>query len=97
MKIIKTEQYIFDDEDRRLLSIELPDDPCDKCYLNSNGCCGCSDGTQYAEAVKPYKDRNIYGLALKFKRMHNLQKEIINMQKEIDNIAKEIEETEIFD
>ena len=97
MKIIKTEQYIFDDEDRRLLSIEIPDDPCDKCYLNSNGCCGCSDGTQYAETTKLYKERNIYDLALKIKRMHKLQKEISDMQKEIDNIVKEIENTGVFD
>lgn len=97
MKIIKTEQYIFDDEDRRLLSIEIPDDPCDKCYLNSNGCCGCPDGTKYVEATKPYKERNIYNLALKIKRMHKLQKEISDMQKEIDEIAKEIEDTGVFD
>ena len=90
-------QYEFDNEDRRLLSIILPDDPCVKCYLNGNGCCGCSDGTQYAEAVKPYKERNIYDLALKIKCMHKLQKEISDMQKEIDNIVKEIEDTGVFD
>ena len=91
MKVVT--QYEFDDEDRRLLSIKLPDNPCDKCYLNGGGCCGCSDGVKYEEAVKPYKDRNIYGLALKFKRMHNLQKEIKAMNEEIGKIAKEIEET----
>ena len=47
---MKTEiKHIFDDEDRRLLSIRLPDNPCVKCYLNSNGCCGCSDGVKYEE------------------------------------------------
>ena len=39
MKVVT--QYEFDDEDRRLLSIKLPDNPCDKCYLNGGGCCGC--------------------------------------------------------
>ena len=97
MKIIKTEQYIFDDEDRRLLSIELPDDPCDKCYLNSNGCCGCPDGDKYAETIKPYKERNIYDLALKFKRMEELQNEIKAINKEINDIKKEIEATGLFD
>ena len=91
MKIVT--QYEFDDEDRRLLSIILPDDPCVKCYLNGNGCCGCSDGVKYEEIVKPYKERNIYDLALKFKRMDNLKKEIVNMQEEINKLAKEIEET----
>lgn len=97
MKIIETKQYIFDNEDRRLLSIEIPDNPCDKCYLNTHGgCCGCSDNTKYCEIIKPYKDRNILDIALKFKRMHKLQKEVSDMQKEIDCIAKEIEETGIY-
>ena len=93
MKIV--EQYVFDNEDRRLLSIEIPDDPCNKCQINS-GCLGCCDETEYCNFIKPYKDRNIYDLALKIKRMHKLQKDIINMQKEIDDIAKEIEDIGLF-
>ena len=97
MKIIETKQYIFDNEDRRLLSIEIPDNPCDKCSLMKiGGCCGCSDKCEYNETIKSYKERNIYDLALKFKRMHKLQKEVSDMQKEIDCIAKEIEETGIY-
>ena len=72
MKIIKTEQYIFDNEDRRLLSIELPDNPCDNYSLKKNECCWCSDVDKYAKTVKLYKERNIYDLALKIKSMHNL-------------------------
>ena len=91
-------KYEFDDEDRRLLSIDLPDNPCSKCSLNINGgCCGCSKGNKYSETTRPYKEKNIYDLALKIKRMHNLQKDIVNIQKEIDNIAKEIKDTGIFD
>ena len=92
MKIIQ--KYEFDDEDRRLLSIEIPDNPCSEC--NVSGCCGCSDECEYNETIKSYKERNIYDLALKFKRMHKLQKEVSDMQKEIDCIAKEIEETGIY-
>lgn len=90
-------QYEFDDEDRRLLSIKLPDNPCVKCYLNGNGCCGCSDGVEYEETVKPYKERNIYDLALKFKKMEELQNEIKAINKEINDIKKEIEATGLFD
>ena len=92
MKIVK--QYVFDGEDRRLLSIDIPDNPCDKCHMD--GCCGCPDNTKYCEIIQPYKDRNIYDLALKFKRMHKLQRDIVDIQKEIDDIAKEIEETGIL-
>ena len=92
MKIIK--QYVFDQEDRRLLSIELPDNPCDKC--NIPGCCGCPENTAYCEIIKPYKERNIYDLALKFKKIKILQKEIDEKQNEINKIEKEINDTGIF-
>ena len=46
MRIVQ--QCVFDDEDRRLLSIELPDNPCDNCHLSKiGGCCGCDDNTKY--------------------------------------------------
>lgn len=97
MKVIVTKQYEFDDEDRRLLSIELPDNPCNKCPTGTSaGCCGCPDYTKYIEIIKHYRERNIYDLALKINHMHKLQKDIENIQKEIDSLAKEIEETGIL-
>lgn len=95
MKIV--EQYVFDDEDRRLLSIELPDNPCDKCYQGtSSGCCGCPSYTEYLEIIKPYKDRNIYDLALKFKRMKLTEREIERLKKELEKVEQEIDDTGIF-
>lgn len=92
MKIVK--QYVFDDEDRRLLSIELPDNPCDKCSVP--GCCGCSDERGYSAIIKPYKDRNIYDLALKFKRMKLIDREIERLKEELEKVKKEIKDTGIF-
>ena len=92
MKIVK--QYVFDDEDRKLLSIELPDNPCDKC--NVSGCCGCSDERGYSAIIKPYKDRNIYDLALKFKRMKLIEREIERLKKELEKVEQEIDDTGIF-
>ena len=95
MKIIQ--QYVFDDEDRRLLSIELPDNPCINCPDSSVGeCCRCSNDLKYNEAIQIYKERNIYDLALKFKRIKKLQREIDKIQKEIEKIEKEIEDTGVF-
>lgn len=95
MKIIQ--QCVFDDEDRRLLSIELPDNPCHNCPDGSVGeCCGCSDDRKYNEAIRIYKERNIYDLALKFKRIKRLQREIDKIQNEIEKIEKEINDTGIF-
>lgn len=95
MKIVK--QYVFDDEDRKLLSIELPDNPCDKCYQGtSSGCCGCPSYTEYLEIIKPYKDRNIYDLALKFKRMKLTEREIERLKKELEKVEQEIDDTGIF-
>lgn len=95
MKIIQ--QYEFDDEDRRLLSIEVPDSPCKKCYQStSSACCGCPSYTEYLEIIKPYKDRNIYDLALKFKIIKTIEREIDKLEKELKKIKKEIEDTGIF-
>lgn len=95
MKIV--EQYVFDDEDRRLLSIEIPDNPCDKCYQGtSSGCYGCPSYTEYLEIIKPYKDRNIYNLALKFKRMKLIDREIERLKEELEKVKKEIKDTGIF-
>lgn len=90
MKIIEIKQYVLDEEDKKLLSIEIPDSPCNKCYLNSNGCCGCPDGTKYYEKIKPYKDRNILDIAIKIKRMRKLQNEIKEKKKEVDRISEEL-------
>ena len=90
-------QYEFDDEDRRLLSIKLPDNPCVKCSLNNTRCYGCPNSDKYAETVELYKKRNIYDLALKFKKMEELQNEIKAINKEINDIKKEIEATGLFD
>ena len=90
-------KYEFDDEDRRLLSIDLPDNPCDKCYQGTNGgCCGCPSYTKYLEIIKPYKERNIFDLALKFKKIKLIKKEIERLKKELENVEKEIEDTGIF-
>ena len=95
MKIV--EQYVLDDEDRRLLSIEIPDNPCDKCYQGtSGGCCGCPSYTEYLEIIKPYKDRNIYDLALKFKRMKLIDREIERLKEESEKVKKQIKDTGIF-
>lgn len=95
MKIV--EQYVFDDEDRRLLSIELPDNPCNNCSVGNVGeCFGCPDDFKYNEAIRIYKGRNIYDLALKFKRIKRLKREIDKLQNEIEKIEKEINDTGIF-
>lgn len=64
---------------------------------NPNGCCGCPKATEYADIVKPYKDRNIYELALKYKRQKEIGRQIDKLQKECDEIAKEIKDTGILD
>lgn len=95
MKIIQ--QCVFDDEDRRLLSIELPDNPCNNCSVDNVGeCFGCPDDFKYNEAIRIYKERNIYDLALKFKKIKKLQREIDKIQKEIEKIKKEIDDTGVF-
>lgn len=64
---------------------------------NPNGCCGCPKATEYADILKPYKDRSIYEFALKFKRMKEIGRQIEKLSEEQDKISKEIKETGILD
>lgn len=93
---MKIEQsIIFTNEDFELLSKVLPDNPCRKCDANIRGyCCGCQKGTDYAKIAKPYKDSNIYEIALEIKEFYDLDKsikEIRSKQKDIlDNLPKDV-------
>lgn len=93
---MKIEQnIIFTNEDFELLSKVLPDNPCCKCNENIRGYCyGCQQSVDYDKLVKPYKDNNIYEIALDIKEFYNLDKsikEIRSKQKDIlDNLPKDV-------
>lgn len=53
--------YEFTEEDKKLLAVSLPDNPCEDC-VDYIGCCGCPKGRAYNEAVKPYREANIYDI-----------------------------------
>lgn len=93
---MKIEQnIIFTEEDFKLLSNVLPNDPCKKCDARIRGyCCGCQQGTDYNKVVKPYKENNIYEIALEIKEYYDLQK-IINHSRDkqmdiLDNLPDEV-------
>ena len=50
----RTENILIEDSDYELLQKVLPDNPCDRCSLGM-ACCGCPEGRDYSEKVKPYK------------------------------------------
>lgn len=81
---------ILDEEDKKLLSIEIPDTPCKICPLRNGGCCGCPEYGKYAMEIKPYEDRNILDIAIKIKRMNELENEIKYKQKEVNRISEEL-------
>lgn len=93
---MKIEQnIIFTDDDFKLLSRVLPNNPCTKCDARIRGyCCGCQQGTDYNKVVKPYKDNNVYEIALQIKEYYDLQKAInnfIDKQDDIlDSLPKEV-------
>lgn len=84
MKIIQTVE--FTDEDRELLIKQLlPKDPCNGCNLGV-GCCGCPEGYDYAEKVRPYKDANIYDIALGIRKIHDIKQNMKLEEDEIKNL-----------
>lgn len=92
MKIIQTVE--FTDEDRELLKQLLPKDPCNGCNLVV-GCCGCPEGYDYAEKVRPYKDANIYDIALGIRKIHDIKQNMKLEEDEIKNLMESIPE-ELF-
>lgn len=92
MKIIQTVE--FTDEDRELLKQLLPKDPCNGCILGV-GCCGCPEGYDYAEKVRPYKDANIYDIALGIRKIHDIKQNMKLEEDEIKNLMESIPE-ELF-
>ena len=91
MKITQTVEFTI--EDKKLLKQLLPKDPCNGCS-NILGCCGCPEGYDYAEKVRPYKDANIYNIALAIRRIHdikqNMKLEEAEIKHLIDSIPKEL-------
>lgn len=87
MKKIVT--YEFTEEDKKLLATPLPDHPCEGC-IDSIGCCGCSKGRAYTEAIKPYKEAGIYDIAVKLKELETLQSKRKALQIEIEKKEKEV-------
>ena len=88
--------YQFDEDDIELLKKELPDNPCAvKCNGGFIGCCGCPDVYKYEDAVKIYKDKGIFDIALEIKSVKDNQEKI----KELEEKSRQIERKypEIFE
>lgn len=90
MKIETKTIVVFEDGDYDLIFSELPNNPCDKCYLSKNGgCCGCPDNIKYLEKIKRLKDANVFELTTKTNKYYHLNREIKKLKAEKDNIAEE--------
>lgn len=83
--------YEFTDEDKKLLKIPLPDNPCTNCGAGA-ACCGCPKGDDYNKKVKPYKDANIYDIAVSLQRITILNNKIKQCLDEITTINTNLPE-----
>lgn len=83
---MKTEVIqIFDENDKNLLKVPLPDNPCNGCRMVAD-CCGCPSANAYREAIQPYKDANIFEIAQKLKRRNELHEKIFQYNKELEEL-----------
>lgn len=82
--ITKTE-YIFTEEDKELLKKGLPENPCDNCDAGRS-CCGCQKERDYQKISQPFKDANIYDIALSVRRHAFLANQVQIMRKEMQTI-----------
>ena len=87
MRIIQTVEYTI--EDRKLLKQLLPQNPCNGC-CNVTICCGCPEGRNYADKIRPYKDANIYDIALTIRKIHDIKQNIKLEEEEIKHLKSSI-------
>lgn len=74
----------------------LPKNPCSTCNMGV-ACCDCTEGREYLERVKPYKELGIYDIACELRDIASMEKEIKEKQKEVADmkakLPKEIRQT----
>lgn len=85
--IIET-KIIVTDEDKKLLSRSLPDDPCKGCR-DAGSCCGCPKETNYQAMIKPYKDAGILEYAKIIEDIRRMKGEIKILEMSIDKRYEE--------
>lgn len=73
----KVTTYTFTSDDYKLLHSILPNNLCAFCIMKDS-CCGCSENDSYRIATKPYRDNDIYELALELKTADDALKSILN-------------------
>lgn len=86
----------FTEKSLELLKKLLPKNPCSTCEMGP-ACCGCTEGREYLERVKPYKELGIYDIACELRDIASMEKEIKEKQKEVADmkakLPKEIRQT----
>lgn len=82
----------YDEKDYELIRNlrNVPKNPCLKCGLKGNGCCGCPDGATYANFWKPYEEAGIEDIAKKILERNCIREEIYHLQSKFDSITSEI-------
>lgn len=73
----KVTTYTFTSDDYKLLHSILPNNLCAFC-ITKDSCCGCPENDSYRIATKPYRDNDIYELALELKTGDDALKSILN-------------------
>jgi len=88
-------QYIFSEEDKKLLSEPLPESPCkSKCGGHDPSCCGCNEYSEYSKQIKVYEDAGILEFARTIETIKNNVKKVksINesINKDLDSLPSEV-------
>ena len=73
----KITTYTFTSDDYKLLHSILPNNLCAFC-ITKDSCCGCPENDSYRMATKPYRDNDIYELAVELKTADDALKSILN-------------------
>ncbi len=81
----KTQTITYTQDDYDLLKKPLPPNPCDTCGAGYE-CCGCPKGYEHKEKIQPYKDSDIYDIAILLYQRQKKLNQIAALTAEIQDI-----------
>lgn len=83
-------EIVFSEEDKKLLSQPLPQNPCDYCLTKRWSCCGCDKQRSYDEKIKPYKDSGIFEYKMIIDEIKEKKLKIMWTQGKINRLKAEL-------
>lgn len=89
MKIEKTYSCEITEEDYKLLTGYIPENPCIGCY-NRQFCCGCPEEQKYKEILKPFEAANLIEIVSDVNNLKSILQKIDDLEQKSIELQKSL-------